>query len=144
MGFYGKAVRLQPNIMNTWNLAIADVIQRYTPENSGIVVFGLHSGLSSISPEIPYFSQRKGFTVPDWAEDRVENDPASHLGPKGLGAIVFCSRKNRERYNRIIRQYADPTKPRLFSVYGCYVWLPQTPTVVLADGTSIAPTRFIE
>ena len=132
------------NMAQNRALVIGDVIRRYTPDDTGIIVFGLNEGLSSISPEVPYFSQRKGFTVPDWAENRMENDPASYLGGKALGAIVFCSTINKDLYNRLIERYSETSSPRLFRVSGCYVWLPHTPAVVLADGTSVLPTEFLK
>jgi hypothetical protein len=142
---YGKAVRSEPDWARTRTLMIGDLINRYTPKDSGIVVLGLYSGLASISPEIPYFAQRKGFTVPDWVEHKVQDDPASYLGNKELGAIVFCSPKQQqERYNRIISRYSASSEPHLFRVRNCYVWLPLAQAVVLVDGTKILPQRFIE
>jgi hypothetical protein len=142
---YGQIVRAQPGELRfVRSMIIGDIINRYVPDDTGIIVFGLNEGLASISPEIPYFSQRKGFTVPDWREDLVEKDPASYLGDKELGAIVFCSTRNKERYNRIIAQYSPPSMRQLFCIQGCYVWLPNIDTVFLADGTLVFPSRFIE
>jgi hypothetical protein len=140
----GRAVRSQPDTIHTKNLAIGDVIKRYTSENSGIIVFGLHQGLASISPEIPYLSQRKGFTVPDWAEDKLNNNLLSYLGGRELGAMVFCSTMNKEGYNRLIASYSESPVPHLFVIHSCHIWLPHAQIVVLPNGTSILPTRFIE
>jgi hypothetical protein len=144
---YGSVVRKQPNARNFRGLAVGDVISRYTPEDSGILVFGLYPGIDGWSQEIPYLSQRKGFTVPDYKEHLVGDDPASYLGGKQLGAMVFCSTKNKdrkERYNRLIERYSRMSDPRLFLISSCYVWLPHTPVVVLADGTSVLPTEFLK
>jgi hypothetical protein len=141
---YGHVVRTAPGPSDFRGLAVGDVINRYTPIDSGILAFGIHNGINSYCPEIAYFSERKAFTVPVYREQVVENDPASYLGGKELGAMAFCSKKNKDRYNRIIERYSQTSEPRLFRVSGCYVWLPNAASVILADGTEVKPIRFIE
>jgi hypothetical protein len=141
---YGSVVRAEPDATNWRGLAIGDVIRRYTPEDSGILVFGIHPGIDGWCMEIPYLSQRKGFTVPDYKERLVEDDPASYLGGKKLGAMVFCSTNNKDRYNRYIERYSETSTRELFRVSSCYVWLPHTASVVLANGISVLPIEFIE
>jgi hypothetical protein len=141
---YGSMIRFEPNETNWRGLAVSDVVRRYTPEDSGILVLGIHKGLASFCPEIPYFSQRKGLTVPDWKEHLIENDPLPFLGGKRLGAMVFCSVANKDRYNHLIARLSDTSAPRLFRVSECYVWLPDTRVVVLPDGTSVLPTQFLQ
>jgi len=141
---YGQTVSADLTPSNTRGLAVGTVIQRYTPEDSGILVFGLHEGLSSFCPEIPYLSHRKGLTVPDWKEQTVASNPASYLGGRRLGAMVFCSTVNKQRYNRLIKEYSRSAVPGVFGVSDCHVWLPNTPMITLADGVSVLPTESLE
>jgi hypothetical protein len=142
---YGQVVRAQPDATQHTTLTVSDVIKRYTPEDSAIIVFGLGAvAADDSSPEIVYLSQRRGLTVPGWEEERVGDDPAAYLGGEDLGAIAFCSTANRDRYNRLITRYSDSSEPHLFRIHDCHVWLPHTDAVVLADGTPITPTRFLE
>jgi hypothetical protein len=153
---YGHAIQKQLDT-KTWNLAIGDVIDRYTPEESGIVVFG-QKGESAIpdarwlpilpetstSPEIPYLSKRKGFTVPDEADEQMIKNLVKYIGNKELGAIVFCSTTKKDLYNRIIEQYSNPNVPSLFNIYDRYVLLPYARKIILANGVEITPTYFID
>ena len=118
---------------------MGEVIQRYTPQDSGILVFGLLSEDSaypvvSYSSEIAYYSRRKAFTVEDSFESRIWDDPAFYLGGKELGAIVICAEYNLDRYAPIIRKYDPDPSPGVFEVQGCYVWLPGVQSIVLANG----------
>lgn len=140
---HGEEIREELSATNTRGLAIGDVVSRYTPEGTGILVFGLHAGLSSFCPEVPYFAQRKGFTVPDWKEHLVEDDPAAYLGDLELGAMVFCSTKEATRYNRLIEHYSTNSSNHLFAVQDCFVWLPRATRIVLANGDSVDPVRFL-
>ena len=144
---YGAKVRADRDATNFRGLAVGDVISRYTPVDSGILVFGLYPGIDGQCLEIPYLSQRKGLTVPDYKEELVGDDPAAFLGGKELGAMVFCATKDKERtkrYNRWIERYSTSPEPRLFRVFGCYVWLPATPVVTLTAGNIVFPTKFLK
>jgi hypothetical protein len=130
------------DVSHTRTLAVSDVIQRYTPQDSGILVFGLLSEDSadpvvSYSSEIAYYARRKAFTVEDSFEERVWDDPASFLGGKKLGAIVVCAGHNLARYAPVIRKYDRDRSPGVFEVQGCYVWLPGLQSIALADGTLV-------
>jgi hypothetical protein len=138
---YGEYLKKKINMINTTTLAVSDVIRRYTPKDSAILVYGLRSygaarPLISWSSEIAYYSQRKSFTVEKWFEKRMQNNPASFLGGKQLGSIVFCS-KLTEDYARIIKQYA--IVPQLFKVNDCYIWLPEVKEIELRSGEKILP-----
>jgi hypothetical protein len=144
---YGAKVRADRDATNFRGLAVGDVINRYTPTDSGILVFGLYPGIDGQCLEIAYLSQRKGLTVPDYKEELVGDDPAAFLGGKELGAMVFCATKDKERtkrYNRWIERYSTSPEPRLFRVFGCYVWLPATPVVTLTAGNIVFPTKFLK
>ena len=75
------------------HLDVADVLRRYTPAGSAIVVFG-----ADWSSTIPYYAQRKAFVVPTWPRrpewaatyDRVWRDPSASVGGLKLGALVYC------------------------------------------------------
>jgi hypothetical protein len=84
---YGPVARKTFDVSHERTLAIGDVLRRYTPLNSGIVVFG-----NDWNSDIAYYSQRKSFTVPVWFSqyDRVSVEPARFLGDVPLGGIVFC------------------------------------------------------
>jgi len=136
---YGHYLTQTLDASHTRALAVGDVIQRYTAEDSAILVFGLLSNdaaypVVSWSSEIAYYSRRKAFTVEDSFESRIWDDPASYLGGKELGAIVICAEDSLDRYAPIIRKYDPDPSPGVFEVRGCYVWLPGVQSIVLANG----------
>ncbi|MGE0451149.1 MAG: hypothetical protein AB7Q29_16375 [Vicinamibacterales bacterium] len=140
--WYGSTVRWAPDATNFNAMTIGDVLRRYTPEESGMIVFGTDW---EICPAIAYLSERKAFTLPDYNEELVGEDPASYLGGRPLGAMVFCATENRERYNGFIRRYsAEMGGGGVFHVSDCYVWLPHTSAITLPDGTTALPTPFID
>jgi hypothetical protein len=146
---YGTYVRLSLNESNDATLAVSDVVRRYSPANSGIVVFGLFSRgslfpISAWSSEVAYYSERKSLTVSDEADEPTWSDPASFLGPLSLGAMVFCSADERDKYNRIIAKYASSYNARLFPIHGCNVWLPDVESVVLPDGRRVWPVQSLQ
>jgi hypothetical protein len=149
---YGKYVQRVLNPQNNATLAVGDVVRRYTPADSAIIVFGLMSTgslepISAWSSEVAYYSERKSLTVADNAkEQRVWSEPASFIGDKKLGAIVFCSTANRDRYKyeRILQRYDSELSPSLFKVSGCHVWLPGAESIVLPSGEKVLPTRTFE
>ena len=99
---YSDIVTKKLNVLDTQTLAVADIIERYTPNNSGIVVFGLGKD-TGFNPQFVYYSQRKGLTVDRFWEERVRGDPAAFLGGKQLGAMVFCG--DIEAYSDIIKKH---------------------------------------
>jgi hypothetical protein len=136
---YSGLVSKQLDATNTRALAVGDVIRRYTPSDSRIVVFGLTSfdgpaiPVTSYSSEIVYYSQRKGMTVEDGKEDKISENLGSYLGGDDPGAIVVCG-NDVGRYMRYIRQYDKNETPSIFRVSTCYVWLPNTQSIVLPNG----------
>ena len=132
---YGKYLQKTLDVSNSRTLAVSEVVRRYTPKESAILVYGLTTyesawPVTSWSSEIVYYSQRKGFTVEDSFEKKVRHDPASFLGGKPLGAIVICD-KNLEKYMPIIREYDNKPVASVFRVSTCYVWLPTTQSIQL-------------
>jgi hypothetical protein len=135
---YGHYLNRTLDASHTRALAVGDVIQRYTAEDSAILVFGLLSNdaaepVVSWSSEIAYYSRRKAFTVEDSFESRIWDDPASYLGKKELGAIVICAENDLDHYAPIIRKYDPDPLPGVFEVQGCYVWLPKVESIVLPN-----------
>ena len=131
---YGGLLARNITVRNNTTLAVSDTVRRYTPEDSAILVFGLRSKgstypVASWSSEIAYYSQRKSFTVEKWFENRVEEDPASYLGGKPLGSMVFCGRLS-QMHRKLIKKYATGDKSGIFKIKKCYVWLPDTSKIV--------------
>ena len=61
---YGDTLARKINVRNNATLAVSDIVRRYTPEDSAILVFGLRSQgsaypVASWSSEIAYYSQKK-------------------------------------------------------------------------------------
>jgi hypothetical protein len=108
---------LQQPILN-----LGKTVRENTPEDSGIVIFG-----ADWSSEIAYYAQRKSFTVPNWFKQYGEawNVPASFLGEKKLGAIVFCM-DNQISLEKIMEQPDVKRQPQLLQVGKCYLWLPRS------------------
>jgi hypothetical protein len=148
---YGPLLRKEIDVTHTRTLAVSDVISRYTPLDSGILVFGLPTKdgpaypVISWSSEVAYYSQRKALTVEEGSEESFGDNPASFLGGKALGAIVFCSRDNIQRhrglYERIIDRYAVDSRPGLFQVNDCYVWLPEAKLIELPNEGPTSPVQ---
>jgi hypothetical protein len=147
---YRKYVEKVLTPQNNTTLAVSDVVRRYTPRDSAIIVFGLMSTgsvipISAWSSEIAYYSERKSLTLDDGANKRVWSDPALFVGDKKLGAIVFCStQQNRDRYEQVLHKYGSELPPSLFKVSDCYVWLPDVESIMLSTGKMILPTRTFE
>jgi hypothetical protein len=100
---------------------VADVIRRYTPTDSAIVIYG-----ADWNGTIAYYSQRKSFTVPSWVTfyDAVWKDPALFIGGKELGALVFCQQGGELRLRNIMARPDIKEMPTLFAVDGCRIWFP--------------------
>ena len=128
---YAKKIQQTFDIYSTETLAVADVINRYTSKDSGIVVFGL--GWTS---RVGFYSERKSFTVPLPANENdvyeeVWNDPSAFLGNKELSAIVFCVHSNNTlSLAKILENPEVKKQPRLFKVRSCYIWMPEVEEIV--------------
>ena len=122
---YANKIQQTYDIYSTETLAVGDVINRYTPEDSGIVVFGL--GWTS---RIAFYSERKSFSVQQATNEydvyeAVWNEPSAFLGNKELGAIVFCVHSNNTlSLAKILENPEVKKQPRLFKVRNCYIWMP--------------------
>jgi hypothetical protein len=119
---YANNILMSINLSKSETLAVSDVIRRYTPENSGIVVFD-----KDWSSEVAYYSDRKSFTVPDWFKeyDSVFNDPAAYLGGEELGAVVYCMSGNRNSLQQFLDSPDVRLQPSFFKVDNCYIWMPK-------------------
>ncbi len=122
---YGK--RVTRDVADDETLLIADAIRRYTPEDSGILVFYSEPQRPS---QFEYYSRRKGLSVKGAGEDRIGDDPASFLGGKELGAIVVCD-DDLARYSKIIQRYDGRSPPSIFRIHSCYLWLPNVQSILL-------------
>lgn len=128
-------------------LAIGEVIRRYTPVKSGIVVFG-----ADWSSEIGYYSERRSFTVPDrtfpgldWYKeyDSVWQSTSSFLGELKLGAVVFCPWNSKRTLNDIMERSDVKLNPCLFKVNECFIWLPGVKSVFLSNShRTLLPMDF--
>jgi hypothetical protein len=137
---YAKYLRIPFDNSRTATLAVSDVIRRYTPQKSGIVVFG-----DDWNSEFAYYSQRKSFTVPKWFKeyDSVWKDPAKFLGDRKLGALVFTGSEN--ILNNILKNPIVQTQPDLFKVLGCFVWLPNVKSIMIpGENHATLPMDFID
>jgi hypothetical protein len=146
---YGKYVERVLTPQNNTTLAVSDVVRGYTPRDSAVIVFGLMSTgsvepISAWSSEIAYYSERKSLTVSTSANRQAWSDPALFIGDKELGAIVFCSTQNRDRYEQILDKYGSELPPTLFKVSDCYDWLPRVESIVLPSGEKVLPTQTFE
>ncbi len=132
---YANSMRASITTKNNTTLAVTDVIKRYTPQDSAIVVFG-----SMWTSEYAYYSERKAFTVPYWFNDywKIWDDPASYLGGKNLGAIVFCG----QQINDIVQQPNVEQQPVIFNI-GCFIWMPDVKSIeVPGINHPILPMNF--
>lgn len=120
---YFTAMQILFDVSGTPALAVGDLIRRYTPESSGIVVFG-----NDWNSDIAYYSERKSFTVPEWFSEYedVWMKPSTFIGDKELGAVVFCGSMIEEYADiqQIVNRADVKAQPDLFKVNGCYLWLP--------------------
>jgi hypothetical protein len=137
---YGKILRKDLKLKTTRALAVGDVIRRYTPEDSAIVVFGLTSlegvikPVTSYSPEIIYYSYRKGLTVESGWERKMSNDLFQYLGGNNPRAIIICKR-NLNKFLRFIPKTDKNLPVEFYKVQKCYVWIPGVRSITLADGS---------
>jgi hypothetical protein len=139
---YAVAIRGTFNPSKTNILAVADVIRRYTPTESAIVVFG-----ADWSSETCYYSERKSFTVPAWYEkfDSVWKAPSKFIGDKMPGALVFYTNTNENQLNKILSRPDVKSDSCLFKILDTYVWLPGVKTVYLPmSNRHLKPMEFYE
>ena len=128
-------------------LGVADVVRRYSPERSGIVVFG-----TDWNSTIAYYSRRKSFTVPSWPNadwdkqyNSVWKDPKAYLGGNPIGALVFCEKGDRPNLRQIMERPEAKGTQKFFKVGSCYIWLPYAPSDVLTfDNQLLTPVTFFE
>ena len=139
---YAKNVRMPMEIPTTTTLAVGDVIRRYTPKDSGIVIFG-----ADWSSEIAYYSERKSFTVPRWFKkyDVAWNKPETFLGGKELGGMIYCVSADGLKLNQILERPDVKSQPRLFKLDNCYLWLPNVDSIVLPNSSRpLLPMDFLD
>lgn len=128
-------------------LLVSNVLSRYTPQNSAVVIFG-----ADWSSEIAYYAKRKSFTVPSWENkpdwpgkpdwrkkyNEIWQNPAPYLGDTELGAIVFCTDwDNQFDAKEILKNQSVMLQPRLFEVANCYIWLPNVENILLPGSKQV-------
>jgi hypothetical protein len=137
---YGTLLQKELSVTKTRALSVGNVIRRYTPEESAIVVFelttvyGPREPVTSYSPEIIYYSHRKGLTVEEGRDEDMSDDLSQYLGGKDLGAIVIC-KPNLENFLKFVPKH-DNSSTTFFKIGSCYIWLPDVSSVILEDGRS--------
>ena len=129
---YANYLKMRLDPSQTTILKVGELIRQNTPEDSGIVVFGL-----DWSSEIAYYAQRKSFTVPGWSNkyETVWKEPTSFLGGKELGAIVFCTYYDKPTFRDIVERPDIKRQPRLINVAPCYIWFPSTESNILPSSS---------
>ena len=129
------------------HLDVADVLRRYTPAGSAIVVFG-----ADWDSTIPYYAQRKAFMVPAWPDrpewaatyDRVWRDPSAFVGGLQLGALVYCDGRPRFNLEDIMERPEVRRGDPLYKIGACRIWLGARTGVVTHDGRVVQPEAFFE
>jgi len=135
---YEKLTHEIYSITNDRTLAISDVVQRYTPENSGIVVFG-----DDWNSEIAYYSRRKSCTAPYQYNfsDSVWKSPAKFLGNLKLGAVVFVT--NDSNIKSLMARPDIQRDSCLYKVfYQSYIWLPGVRSISPPVGYVTSPDLY--
>jgi hypothetical protein len=128
---YGEKIHKTFVVSQTRELAVGDVIQRYTSIESGIVVFG-----ADWSGEIAYYSKRKTCTFPaNLVEfESIWKSPASYLGNLKLGAVVFIIDNNKITPATIFDREDIKSDSCLFRIDAeCYIWLPGVKSISSPD-----------
>jgi hypothetical protein len=131
---YGAYLRQDLNEKNNATLAASRYIKEHTPSDTGIVVFGLWAKgsivpVNSWSSEMAYYSERKALTVRDGNIHLVQHDPASFLGDRKLGAMVFCGGNRTSIYAELIQAQLQRTPSKQIETMDCTLLLP------IASGT---------
>jgi len=121
-------------------LSTSEIIKKYTPEDSGIVAFGL-----DWSSELSYYSQRKSFSVPNWYSDydSAWADPSSYLGNKQLGALVVCPNPpHQPDLQALLERTEVQSHPYVYQNDLCYLWMPNVQgTILTADNKRLVPIK---
>ncbi|RMA66229.1 glycosyltransferase family 39 protein [Ulvibacter antarcticus] len=127
--------------LKTRALILGNVIDKYAPENSGIVVFG-----NDWSSVIAFYSKRKSFIVPDWFKkyDSVRKYPSNFMGDRSLGAVVFI--QDTKKMPDLLER-ADIKKDSSLYIIdpNCYVWFPELkaiPSLQNSEGVSTYINAF--
>ena len=101
-GYWPKAVR---DMRNDQKYRLARYINEAIPPEAALVVVGI-----DWSSVLHFYSERKGLAVPGWIPKdvlvRFLEDPATLLGSKQVGAVVFCEISGLEP-NASIKQLID-------------------------------------
>ncbi len=128
---------------NSTVLAVSDVLRRYTPPDSAIVVYGMNWNSA-----IPYYSQRKALTAAKKVGGAIFYDeqgnqthktypsawrePQRYLGDLKMGALVFCPTD--ELSPEEILSHPEVRKnPALFAVGSCYIDLPGVKSITVEN-----------
>jgi hypothetical protein len=140
---YGVYLTQDINEKNNATLAVSRYIKEHTPSDAGIVVFGLWSKgalvpVNSWSSEMAYYSERKALTVMDNNIPLVQHDPASFLGNRKLGAMVFCGENRTVVYAELIQAQLQRTPSRQMEIMDCTLLLP------IANGTKANPPMGLD
>jgi len=140
---YAGALFATINTSTSNVLAVGEIIRRYTPEESAIVVYG-----ADWSSEIGYYSERKSFAVADWYKgyDSAWLNPSHFIGKQKLGALVFCSNVYRKINLKDILARSDvKSDSSIFKIRDSYIWLPGVKSVFLPwNNRTIFPLEFYE
>ncbi|MBU3585175.1 acyltransferase family protein [Polynucleobacter sp. AM-26B4] len=124
--YYGNTLSRpleQQDVRSVQAYQIGKFINKNTPENSAIVLFG-----QDWSSEIAFNSKRKSFAAPEWFAEyaKLWESPEKYLGGVPLSAIVVCpSEKNFPDKNDIELKTQNQKFWKKESVSGCSVLLNQ-------------------
>jgi hypothetical protein len=140
---YGAYLTRHIDERNNATLAVSRYIKEHTPSDTGIVVFGLWAKgalvpVNSWSSEMAYYSERKALTVRDSAIHLVQHDPASFLGDRKLGAMVFCGENGTGIYAELIQAQLQRTPSKQIAIMDCTLLLP------IAGGTKANPSSGLD
>jgi hypothetical protein len=121
---YWTWVTMDCSVVTTRTLTLAEVLKRYTPEDSTFVAFGYNW-----SSELAYHSGRKSFTVPEWFRDydRAWLEPEAYLGGAPLGAIVGCPNTRGPSREQFMQRFEADSRWMLVDVADCLILLNRNP-----------------
>lgn len=134
------------NTSKNQTLLLSSVLNKYTPLDSVIVMFGV-----DWDSEVAYYAERKSFAVPRWGDrdwpgrsewlgkyQKIWQNPEPYLGGNELGALVFCEGGDSQFTveDTLTNQYVW-RQPRLFKVSDCYLWLPNMDSISLPGSDQI-------
>jgi hypothetical protein len=121
---YWDALTMKWSVSTTRTLTIAEVLKRYTPEDSAFVAFGY-----DWSSELAYYSERKSFTVAPFFRnyDRAWLEPEAYLGGAELGAIVGCPNARGPSREQFLKRFEADARWMLVDVGECQVLVNRKP-----------------